>query len=32
MGWKLHVRADRLREAIPLDALVRQARELLDES
>ncbi len=31
-GVELHVRADRLREAIPLDALVRQARELLDES
>ncbi len=31
-GVELHVRADRLREAIPLDALVRQARKLLGES
>ena len=30
-GVELHVRADRLREAIPLDALVRQARKLLGE-
>ncbi len=28
-GVELHVREDRLREAIPLDALVRQARKLL---
>jgi DNA-binding transcriptional MerR regulator len=31
-GVELHVREDRLREAIPLDALVRQARKLLGES
>ena len=30
-GVELHVRDDRLREAIPLDALVRQARKLLGE-
>lgn len=30
-GVELHVRVDRLREAIPLDALVRQARKLLGE-
>lgn len=30
-GVELHVRADRLREAIPLDALVRQARKLLGD-
>ncbi|HEY8598253.1 MAG TPA: MerR family transcriptional regulator [Thermomicrobiales bacterium] len=30
-GVELHVRADRLREAIPLDALVRQARKVLGE-
>jgi DNA-binding transcriptional MerR regulator len=31
-GVELHVREDRLREAIPLDALVRQARKLLGEA
>lgn len=30
-GVELHVRADRLREPIPLDALIRQARRLLGE-
>lgn len=30
-GVELHVRTDRLSEAIPLDALVRQARDLLGE-